>query len=545
MLPEKLRDELFELLGALVDDRLTRSQSERLEEILLSSAEARQFYFDYLDMHSGLHRWQMEEDEVEPLDAFRGELEKIVDQRRPSRLSWAKAARYGAMVLLVVTLAFAARWLLVAGGGGQSTDNAKIAEERVTTVYRTQGCVWSAEQSEWRVGWRPTAGPISLEQGVAELAFDGGARLLLEGPTRGTILGRNRIALVWGRLVADTRHASQPFTVVTPNARLTSRDGEFGVELTPDGACQLHVFDGEVHREFTGAAPSSASSLSSIRSGKAQLWDDRVARAIPLAAARFVRRIAPPSSAEIDRRCLLARESFAGSLLEDRAELDTGWLGDWSVELGRDSLASLDDGLYRTVGSTSATSGALRAEGPLRMHRRLSTPISFQQDDLYYFACLVQVGEGSAEKEGQIRWTLTDSRKRNAKGGVAIGLAAGEQVIHARLDGRSVSRAFSLKAGETHLLVAKLVGGAQAQDQVFLRVFQPSEPVLPEEPRYWSLATESARCDGEFDTVSLQIDGTSSVTVDEFRLATTWQGAVGPWIQGAAVPPEFTARADP
>ena len=47
--------ELSELMEALCDDRMSQTQADRLEELVLSSRESRQFYLEYIDLHGTLH----------------------------------------------------------------------------------------------------------------------------------------------------------------------------------------------------------------------------------------------------------------------------------------------------------------------------------------------------------------------------------------------------------------------------------------------------------------------------------------------------------
>ena len=52
---EKLwKNELDALLGKLVDDGLTVADKARLNEILQTEPEAREFYHEYLDLHGAL-----------------------------------------------------------------------------------------------------------------------------------------------------------------------------------------------------------------------------------------------------------------------------------------------------------------------------------------------------------------------------------------------------------------------------------------------------------------------------------------------------------
>ena len=105
--------ELFELLEALCEDRLTPADVQRLEQLVLSDAAARRAYLAYVDLHGTLH-WNAAhgadganfEPAVSPHSVDVVEVEPVPVKRRALGL-WITAAS----VALIATLSFAlGRW---------------------------------------------------------------------------------------------------------------------------------------------------------------------------------------------------------------------------------------------------------------------------------------------------------------------------------------------------------------------------------------------------------------------------------------------------
>ncbi|MBU4399980.1 MAG: hypothetical protein KKE86_11675, partial [Planctomycetes bacterium] len=68
----KSQNELLDLLEALLGDEIAPPEHERLQGLLADDPAARRIYFDYLDMHLHLRRWQKAEAAAELRDEGRG-----------------------------------------------------------------------------------------------------------------------------------------------------------------------------------------------------------------------------------------------------------------------------------------------------------------------------------------------------------------------------------------------------------------------------------------------------------------------------------------
>ncbi|RMF97246.1 MAG: hypothetical protein D6741_10260, partial [Planctomycetota bacterium] len=440
MISEKLREELYELLGALVDDRITPSEHQRLEQILLSSAEARKIYLDYLEMNSGIYRWALEEHEVEPLEVLHDELEKVVENRRP--LPWRRMlAGAAAVVLILVSLVLWGTGFLGHSTNAQSRAGESPLPEYVATILQSQGAVWESPSSRCRDGWRLTAGPLRLEAGLAEVVFDHGARLVMEGPAEVEIRTGDTLGMKRGRIVVHAGGLDGPFRVDVPQATLLAGEAEFGVEVDATGECRVQVFEGTVQRSWTHDEIPEPERVDTLVAGDARSWSQMGERAVALAPDRFVRRIASGVYAAESTASLLARESFGTYLtshLDDSAE---GWQGAWSIERGGRDLVNPEDVIVRTVSDQPVGQGVLDVVGDLRMHRRLTDAVSLDESGVYYWAWLLQAGSFTAGQECEAALTLHDAFSRNAEDAVVVRLSPGTHTIAVRCGEDRVAQA--------------------------------------------------------------------------------------------------------
>jgi hypothetical protein len=92
---------------------------------------------------------------------------------------------------------------------------------------------------------KTNTGPIYLNQGLVCLSYDSGVEVTLEGPAVFEIITSSEIRLDDGRLYSNVSGIGLGFTVKTSNARIIDLGTEFGVQVLPDGATELHVFKGK------------------------------------------------------------------------------------------------------------------------------------------------------------------------------------------------------------------------------------------------------------------------------------------------------------
>lgn len=121
------------------------------------------------------------------------------------------------------------------------------------------------------VGDSLVAANYRLGRGVAHIAFDDGAEVLVEGPAAFRLEAANAIRLLSGRLVGRAPSSAGHLVVHTPNARIVDLGTEFGVVATDDGQSIVRVFEGRVALAATtrdSASQSAGLELAVNESGR-------------------------------------------------------------------------------------------------------------------------------------------------------------------------------------------------------------------------------------------------------------------------------------
>lgn len=256
-------DELGQLLAALCDGEISPAEAARLEELAAGSSEARRRFLHYVQLSAELH-WAAGEggipDTVPPAVAKPVPAPRFL--RAPVRwLSQAGAISLALTALAAGLLVVAAAWWLVPGtqpapgpGGAVSLCVARLA--------RTHGVEWSAagpvraDRAEL-----PADTMLDLHAGLAEIAFAGGAQVVLQGPARFEVESASSGRLERGRLHASVPHEAVGFAVNTPGGSVVDLGTEFGVSVDGTGQCEVHVFSGSVKIVSVGSATTAEPTL--------------------------------------------------------------------------------------------------------------------------------------------------------------------------------------------------------------------------------------------------------------------------------------------
>ncbi len=132
-----------------------------------------------------------------------------------------------------------------------------VAPAFVATVRASTQPLWLEDGKALSEGDRVPAQALALKGGQAELVFDSGVRLVLEGPANLRLDSSNAAFLTSGRLVAHVPESGWGFRVDTPTSRLVDRGTDFGVIAEDSGATEVHVFRGQVDLQYEGQKGSA------------------------------------------------------------------------------------------------------------------------------------------------------------------------------------------------------------------------------------------------------------------------------------------------
>jgi hypothetical protein len=231
------RVELNELCSALVDGVANETQKMRLEKLLACSEEARRFYVRTMAISASLFGYsgEMQSDAPEPANVI-----------RPAH--WARwLVPFAAAAAIVAGIALL-RFFLPSGGsetGAEST-------ETVARLSGSKDCKWVAAG--------PATGDdlargqkLDLESGFAEVTFDSGAQLLLEGPVSLELRSAWDAELHRGTLKANVPPEAIGFRVTSAAVEVVDLGTEFSMTADETGEAEVFVLKGavEVHPRDT------------------------------------------------------------------------------------------------------------------------------------------------------------------------------------------------------------------------------------------------------------------------------------------------------
>jgi hypothetical protein len=325
-------DELDRMMSSWCNGTLSADEGSRLDSLLKESADARQFYNDYMFLHAGLYAAHAsmavgpQEDEV----ACAAPL-AVAERRQAGRpRSWA----WLAIAAALVGVAAVSSWV-TATFRGRATEVAQqpaphaATGEGVARITASRNCLWQARSENVGYGTRLVAGQrLELATGLVEITFDDGASVVLEGPATFDVQARGKAELHEGRLAAVVPPRAQGFQVATSRLNVVDLGTEFGLKAEPEGATEIHVFNGLVKAQLLDDRGKQVRivELNTSQAARIQPVNSLVAM-IPARDEEFVRSL---SIAPGPHDGLYAYDGFnypAGPLAEQNGGF--GWAGPW------------------------------------------------------------------------------------------------------------------------------------------------------------------------------------------------------------------------
>ncbi len=261
-------NERHRLLSGWCDGALTDAEIERLDELVRTDPEFRDFYLEYVDQHAVLAASVLPIEDVrlmvhcpgaacdEPSgrgDAVGARTESgFRNQRRaiPTRVP-----RVGMVVRCGGGRrrgrhhrAAMANWWTGTGGCHCSGDRRRPSEAGARGGFAV---VVQLAAAEWGPGQRPAegellaAGRLVLRSGRITLGLLSGVTLTLEGPADLELMSIDRVHCRRGKLRTYVPRGAEGFVVTTPGSAVVDLGTEFGVNVADDGKTRVMVFKGE------------------------------------------------------------------------------------------------------------------------------------------------------------------------------------------------------------------------------------------------------------------------------------------------------------
>ncbi len=289
-------DELYRWLDTLCDGELSSEELARFDACICRSPEARQIYIEYMDQHCTLPR--LLGSPTPSLKAINGQnlpLERQASSHTDHRAIEKAKSSSGALwknllpdpatldrylertpfVLFSTLLVLAGIFIGWRLHGQHGSESDSVVSENTTpaeylgTLIETANCLWQQDELGPTPGSRLSSGRLELLEGTAEIRFDSGARVVLEGPATFMLETINTGFLSTGKLIAEVPKQAVGFTVRTPSGQFVDLGTEFGVVVEPSGDSELHVFRGEVVAHPIAEKEESSHSPELFRAGEA------------------------------------------------------------------------------------------------------------------------------------------------------------------------------------------------------------------------------------------------------------------------------------
>ncbi len=179
-------------------------------------------------------------------------LEEIAAAPAPRRFRWPALISVAALAATLVVAATLA-WHQAPGLPPEDTADMPEGDGEITHAV-----ISSLDEAAGRFGQLPLSqgmrlgeGILELDHGLAEITFDSGAELTLEGPARLQLDSDNMARLAAGRASAHVPEAARGFVIHTPSSYIRDLGTSFAVEVHDDHETDLHVLEGEVEVSAT------------------------------------------------------------------------------------------------------------------------------------------------------------------------------------------------------------------------------------------------------------------------------------------------------
>ncbi|MHC2065853.1 FecR domain-containing protein [Bremerella sp. T1] len=533
-----MNDDLQSLFSSVCDNRATEEELARLSRLLREDQEVQDLFLKYVDIHAALA------DEALPVIESNiinyASKSAVVKSLGIGYSKWLLAS--AASIAILLGLGALASYSFIANQSGNSSPHPYLQATPIATMLLAENCQWL--EKSVREGQRLEAGRISLEFGTAVLRFDGGAELVLIGPSEIDLQTPSRVQLNHGDVVVRATSGAEGFVVNTPISQVIDLGTEFAVKVSHSGATEVHVLDGEVSYRGT----TTADELSKIlRAGEGIAIDEYGRpRAVPMNSPRFlefVNRINPQSRSDL----LTAYEGFnysPGILPLEKSTVGIGWKGPWRHPHPRQGLMSGND---LSSDNFDIVHGEINVAWPvpggrLGMLKLPSTsttyvrefehPINLDSDNVTYFSLMTQINEPSDIAAGESTTQHADAERMYltfgssdhfAKAHITFGYA-GNFIPFIQLSGGSkFDSPVQVPQSQTSLWIGKIVSRRDGDNEVYLRVYNESDVLDFAEPTAWHVVSRKVRLGGELDRIVLHSQGRSSRIIDELRIGPTWR----------------------
>ncbi|MDZ7619006.1 MAG: LamG-like jellyroll fold domain-containing protein [Patescibacteria group bacterium] len=250
--------DLYELATAYLDGALAASDERALAELLRSDPQARRKFVGVC-----IQAQLLSATGVPPgtpnVGGERGQAPPSPLLGSPFNATHGLFSDYARFSILAATLTMGSLLTLlgawVAPTFQRAVRNETFDADRTHSVFvaqlvHTSNCRWPENHLPPLIGQQLSGGTaIRFLEGIVEIRFRSGAKVMVEGPAELTLVSAGEVRLDRGRLTAEVSDEAVGFAVKTPSARVVDLGTQFSVYAEPSGDVEVHVYDGKVSVE--------------------------------------------------------------------------------------------------------------------------------------------------------------------------------------------------------------------------------------------------------------------------------------------------------
>ena len=241
-------EHLNRLFDAYFDGSLDAVARQDLDQLLTSSARARQLFWERAGLEGALESWAASSRGESLAFPPAGSRPRPWRRHLPAISGWAAAA---ALVLA---------WVIESRSGESAGHSPPVAARTAGTPEGAPGAVESgtpvaylSRVSGVAAGDRILPGrslgagrEVAIQEGILELDFFSGARVSIQGPARFIPESDMRLAMMEGKVQVDVPDSAKGFVLVLPDGTITDFGTSFGAEVSGEKKTRLQVTRGEI-----------------------------------------------------------------------------------------------------------------------------------------------------------------------------------------------------------------------------------------------------------------------------------------------------------